>query len=788
MKGGVQVVRFAAGRVLPLLALAACTGTGRELLPSPAEELDGGGATGTEAIPGVGVAPYRALVRATNRFGASVETDDLSVMVDQTSVPTKFDGFGFGGVVLDQPGSYAITPVGGTSATVHVLQTDWPGYPFASAWVAPVQDADQVLAVTGGYVARKGGELWWSGGDTGPHRVLGTDDELLGAAAVQIDVDGVTDIVAWTAQDVFLLRGRGGGGFSWGKAFHAPGLTVAGADVRDLSGDNLPDLAIAWTAGDGFGVLDIWEGDGLMGFTAAEPRTLSSRPTSLQIADATGEETPQITVLLDDGTWERFVRGAELQYIPIGPFFPVSILMPRDAALMPFGDLNRDEGDDIAIATARTPGVSRTAWMIDLAIDDYACSTGDPQAVCTTSFIEIGLQTAAWLTDGDADADLLDDLWVLNEDGALELYKHDADLGETLLGHAVVGHLPDPGPITTSDVDNDSIDDLLVAGNTAWRQWIGRATFDSATVWTPWLPNPVFVREDVHPWYARGELDGDPTTMEFASTATENGTTVIKVLQYLPGLGRAPSISQRELGVGGAVPTDLALCGSQAFVAAGGQVIRVDLSDPTRPLVEATAGGGATRLACGAGPSGSVVAVLGNGQVVLRNRDLAEVSSTPAAGATDVELLDLGGATREVRTCSTEGCGIAALPLEGGQVVVVVGDDTSMRLEAAGGQSPTLDGAGRPLVADIDNDGHADLVGVTSSGLLTLHRTTRNGIAHGELFSLPVPVRGTVMEVDGDQDGWRDLWLLNAEDELVFLPLTTAAETPPSDTGDTGLP
>ncbi|MCA9488836.1 MAG: VCBS repeat-containing protein [Myxococcales bacterium] len=786
--GQVQVVRFAASRVVPLLVLAACTGTGRELLPSPAEVLDGGGPTGTEALSGVGVAPYRALVRATNRFGVSVETDDLSVMVDQTSVPTKFDGFGFGGVVLDQPGSYAITPVGGTGATVHVLQTDWPGYPFAPAWVAPIDDADQLLAVTGGYVGRKGGELWYAGGDTGPHRVLGTDDEILGVSAVQIDVDGVTDLVAWTAQDVFLLRGRAGGGFSWGTAFHAAGLTVAGADVADLSGDNLPDLAIAWTAGDGYGVLDIWEGDGLMAFTAAEPRSLSSRPTSLRIADATGDEIPQITVLLEDGSWERFVRGAELQYIPIGPFFPVSILMPRDAGMIPFGDLNRDGGDEIAIVTARTPGVGRTAWMIDLAIDIYACNNGDPQAVCTTAFTEIGMPTAAWLTNGDADGDLLDDLWVLNEDGALELYKHDSALGESLLGHSVIGDIPSPGPIASNDVDHDGVDDLTVAGSTVWRQWIAGPPADPDAVWAPALPDRVFVREGVHPWYARGELDGDAGTMELATTATEDGVTVLKVLQYTPGMGRAPSIAQRDLGVGGAIPTDLALCGNQAFVAAGGQVLRVDLSDPTHPVIEATAGGGATRLACGAGPSGSVVAVLGNGQVVLRNRDLVEVGSTPAAGATDVELLDLGGATREVRTCATEGCGIAALPLESGQIAVVVGDDDGLRLEAAAGQSPELDGGGRPLVADVDNDGHADLVAISSTGLLTLHRTTKNGIAHGELSNVPMAIRGTVLEVDGDQDGWRDLWAVNADGELVFVPVTAGEATLRTDTGDTGLP
>lgn len=787
MAGGWVVGRFAWGGVAPLLALCACEGATRQLVPSPAEQVEGGAATGVEAISGVGLAPYRALVRATNRFGAGVETEPISVIVNGSTVTVGFDGFGFGGVVLDDPGSYSVEPAGGTAVEVSVLQTDWPGLPYPPAWTAPVADADQLVAVTGGVVAMKGSELWWAGPTTGPHRVLRTEDPLVGVAAVQIDVDGVTDLLAWTANEAYLLRGRSGGGFGWGTAFHALGLTLAGADVADLSGDNLPDLAMAWTAGDGSGVLDIWEGDGLMGFVPAEPRDLSSRPTSLQVGDATGEGLPQVTVMLDDGSWNRFVHAADLQYIPIGPFFPSSILAPRDAAFLPMEDMNRDDGDEILLANPRVSGTGRTLWLIDMAIDHNACDDGSATAICTTSFTQLDLPTAAWLSDGDVDGDLLDDLWVLNEDRTLELYKSEPDLGTSLLlAHAVVGPVTGPGPIAVSDVDRDGTADLWVAGSSIWRQWLGVLTGDPRTIWAARSPEPEFVREATHPWFARAEFDSDPSTIEFGATTTEDGKTVFKVLQYVPGSGRATSLSSREFATG-EIPTDLAVCGSVAFLALGGQLYEIDATDPFHPVVSPPVGSGVTRLACGPGPSGSVVATLTNGQVVLRDRNLASVGTSPAANAKDIELVDLGGNTREVRTCATDGCGIAVVHLDG-DPIVVFGDEVTMQLESGGGGSPVLDGAGRPLVGDIDHDGHEDVIGVASSGLITLHRSTGGRLGQAELLNATVPWTGTVLLMDGDDDGWDDLMTVDPAGDLVFYPSVSGPASTPGDTGDTGTP
>ncbi len=61
------------------------------------------------------------------------------------------------------------------------------------------------------------------------------------------------------------------------------------------------------------GLLDVWKGDGLFGFTAAEPRDIETAPTDIAVGDNTGEGMNQITMTHDDGTWSRYIAGNENQ-------------------------------------------------------------------------------------------------------------------------------------------------------------------------------------------------------------------------------------------------------------------------------------------------------------------------------------------------------------------------------------------------------------------------------------------------------------------------------------------
>ncbi len=772
-----------------LVALAACTGPANELSPSPAQPLDGGPATGLEALTGVGTVPYRTLLRATNRFGASVERDPVSVVVGGASSTVSFDGFGFAGVTLDAPGTYEVEPSGGVAGTAHVVASTWPGLGYHPAWLAPIPETTDLLSATDGFVGRAGAELWWTGGATPAHRVFAADEELLGARMVNVDVDGVLDLVTWTSKEVYLLRGRAGGGFAWGTGYLAPGLSVAGADVADLSSDNLPDLAIAWIGSDGGGVLDVWEGDGLFGFAAAEPRAVDGRPVDLQIDDATGEGVPQVTVLLSDNTWSRFIRGAELQYIPLGPYFPVSVVVPPESTLARVGDVNRDEGAEIGVATPFVAGQARSLWLVDVALDGLGCAVGQPGSQCQVQPRQVAPGGAFTYTAGHTADPYRDDLFLLTENRELHAYTRPNNLSPDL-AHGVVGTFPAFGPIAAADPNHDGVSDLVIAGPTTWRQWIGQPA--NLQLWRPRPTDQTFVREGALPWWAPIETDGDPDTLEFAIATSEEGEgTYFRLVQYdlLLG-GRAETVSSRPLGSGG--PTDLAACGTDVYLVTGGQLVAVDLTDPTRPVVVGPVGNNATRLACGAGPGGSRVAVLEGGTVVLRNQQLAQVSSVPAAGAVDVELLDLGGATLDVRTCDTPGCGVAAWSWGPGQRSVVVGDETSLRVVEGPGSGTVLGGFGRPTAVDLDEDGHEDLVAFSTTGLVTLHRSTGEGVAPAELFHSPLPLIGTVWLFDADFDGWLDPFVVDPNMDLVYTHLPDGgATTTPSDTGlpaDTGSP
>jgi hypothetical protein len=774
--------------ILGTLALSGCDGAAGAPEVSPSQLLEAEDRAGFEVLSSVGAAPHGVTVRSVNRFGASVPSPITEeIRVDGVPTAVQFDGYGYGTLTRTEPGT-AVVEGGPAPVEVFTVQSDWPLPPLHRAWPAPVpaqpaapgaepaHPAFGALIQTGGVVA-DGTSVWWGGQGAAPHRLLEADSEILGLQTGNIDLDGVDDAIVWTRDTVFLLKGRAGGGMAWGGALEAPGYEVAAADMGDLSSDQLPDIAIAWVDPSGDGLLDVLEGDGLFRFVAAEPRDIPGRPTSLVVGDQTGEGLAQVTVLLTDGDWARFIRGAALQYMPIGPVAPTgTMILPEGSSLLRSGDVNGDGAAEIAIGGPRSPGQPRNFWFVDVATDALQCldEPDNPELQCGTEFLPLENEPGAWAALGDANGDFFDDVFLAHDTRVLHAVALDPEEINGKYAKVRVMELPAYGPIDVMDFDRDGELDLFLAGGRAWWQWRGVGYTNLDRFWAP-SPTPVaFVREALVPPFALVELDNDDGTIEILGFSVAEGDTELLVLQYVPGTERAERLGEVVVDPDGRLPDDLAVCGTDAYLVVGGEVGRLNLLDPSEPAVAVRAGSEVTRVDCGEGPGGAEVATVEGGRVQPRFRATLAAFGAPIEGdAVDVALGDVGDGPA-LATCETPDCSIVWWD-HGEGAVFARADSGGIVVVDSAGTERALGGEGWLSVADVDRDGNLDLLGLSGvSSLVTLHRSTGDGLAPAEMFHSELGWSRTLGVWDGDGDGHSDLWGIDLEGDLSFTRSTPA--------------
>jgi hypothetical protein len=781
-----------------VLVSAGCVGGSSYPRVSPAEWLDAGEVVAVEGVPSSGGAPHRVLVRAVNRFGASVPAaaeGERAVQVDQGTsgdyVVLAFDGFGYASITFEVVGAATVSGLDGDlPIEVHTFEPGWQAPALQVAWSAPFDRPSMAVAGSTGGLVALGSEVWWVGEGAAPHRVLEADKEVIGLRSVNIDVDGVEDAIGWDRDTVYLLRGRSNGGMAWGGALSAPGREVAGADVGDVSGDNLPDLAIAWIDEAGEGLLDILEGDGLFRFVPAEPRTIPGRPQSLAVADNTGEGVSQVTVLQSEGDWSRFVYGAAGadgagRYMPVGPRAPVNTMtLPSDGLLLAAGDLNGDDAAEITIAAPRYEGQGRDMWFVDVQTDVLACAEGVEGAQCGTQFLSLQQEPGAYVSVFDANGDYRADVMLQHDDrpegeGVLVGVTYVPESQDDEYDKIRLLELPAYGPMGLSDFDGDGYGDLFLAAGPTWWRWLGRGFGDLERFWEP-VPTPTaLVRELVDGPFVLVEVDGDPQTVEVVAGAIEGGTTRARMFRYTVGGGRAELVDEVEVGSGGGVD-DMAACGADVYLVADGVVSRLLIGAGSVGIAADAPAPGASRVACGQGPGGAQVATLESSGVQLRSRALGPVQgAVQAPGAVDVAIGRVGGEAR-IATCelaiSSEGtCSVVHWPI-GADGVFALGDAEGVLIDD-GVRQQGVGGAGLLSVVDVDGDGRPDLLGLEpGTGLVSVFRSDGDGVPHPDLFHTELELVSPLAVADGDGDGVPDLWSIDAEGDVRYVP--SAPETP----------
>lgn len=748
--------------VLFPLALIGCVPTELPVDPPIGEFIENTyDVAGYEAAGAVGNAPLAANIRAVNQYGASVASEPTGVTVGGTSQTIAFDSLGYGQVRLDTGGTFSIDD-GGQVVEAHALDATWPGFGISRAFESALADPEHAVGISTGAVIGSARELWFVGPTTSPHRVLNADGQIRGVQAGHIDVDGVEDVVAWTETTVYLLRGRLGGGLAWGAALTADRHRVGGAAVGELTEDNLPDLVVAWTTDEGPSKLDIWHGNGLFGFTAAEPRNLPAIPTSVSIGDTTGEGKNQITVLSEDGEWARFIQGSDVRYMPIGPRTPEQINVSLGSTVEAWGDINGDGGEEMWFIGPLNAGSTRDVVLVDLVGNKIEFLTLNPPA--------------AHIGRADMDGNGLIDHVELWDSASLRSMSFDETSSNSYTPRQL-GDFPAYGPIVTEDiVDHDGIPDLFIADADLWWWWRGHNNpNDSSVFWQIGEQALAEAGTTTGPILA-GELDGSGSTTELMTFEDNGGNTDLLIWSWNTATGAASVLGSTTVSNIGVDALDLAACGNDVYVALEGTVVRVDVSNPANPSVQATLSANATAIDCGVAPSGGDAAILEAGSVTVLDAGLNQVSQLTTAGAVDLAIGDIGSGA-EVRTCDTAGCSIVFW-----DDAVAFASSSNAGVAVDDGGLITIAGNGALSVYDVDLDGNRDLIAASDDGRITVHRF--NGDAYGfpEIFhTRTIPV-GPVAIGDADGDGEPDLWVRDELDRLMY----SVAPAYPSDPGTTG--
>ena len=147
--------------------------------------------------------------------------------------------------------------------------------------------------------------------DLGPADTVGA----AGIVAADLDRDGIPDlaVAAFRQQAILVLLGRGDGTFEPPIAYDA-GVKAGTLQAADLDGDGNPDLAIAPAIGEmsmGATQIAVLRGDGAGRFFSPVLHTVSQFPSDLVLADADGKNGldilvacnthDELSVLLNDG-------------------------------------------------------------------------------------------------------------------------------------------------------------------------------------------------------------------------------------------------------------------------------------------------------------------------------------------------------------------------------------------------------------------------------------------------------------------------------------------------------
>lgn len=679
-----------------------------------------------EAVPALGAAPSAAPMRAVNALGAAAPTDPLDLLID--GAPSTFvdDGTGYGAVDLVAPGSADVLFDGVVVTRVHAAASAWsPG-----AWPsvpAPGLGLAATPGTRGAFVATADA-VWWTSGDAAvlpAHPVLRPGVPIAGLRAGNIDNDGVLDVVAWGDDQVWWLRGRIGGGASWGGGWQVAGATATGVDLGDVDMDGANDIAIAWADAPDGDLLDVRLGDDTGGFRAATTVVLADRPRAIGVGANGSQGEVQVTVLDDSDGWARYVWTSDA-LMATGPRL-VGLFFEPGTAIEAGWDTNGDGANELIFIGPRAGD------DIDVALKLYDL-VQDDGGITYTPFDALGARVAL----ADYDANQTAEMLLVLGDGSLVNSRWNGSSYQ----QSTANRLGDLGAIALADIDADRTLDLTVAGMQTWAMWRGSVTVaDGLATWATTGPAATPAVEGLGDVGTVGLRFGKPTLVAFAAAGT-------RLQRITGGAGVAYDVATLYDGLTGSAGLDVAVCDGVAYALTDAALARVALESGAATAIPWSGG---KAVAC----DGDAVWVLGGGELATRDGATLAARGAPVASAgRDVAASDAGPVT-----CDTDGCQVVRWTFGDDGTGLTIHRDFARATGARGHDAVDLP-AGPLSVGDVDGDGLDDLLVVnahTVGAQVTVVRST------GEGFGPPIAAHATgaglgpAVLLDAGDDGTPDL-------------------------------
>ncbi len=765
-------------RFAPLLVLlAGCKGCkDTPSLPADLTALDASVA-GVYAGEGVGVGQATVPAFATNAIGAAVVATDLAA----TGGTLTVDGQGWGTVTATATSAITATSGGfSASGTGWVTTATPPSFENPANAIASMASPPSQLAVAGGGVVwLSGTSVWWAA-EEGPAVPVATlPDDIIAIEPVQIDKDGITDLVLWSPTTAVLLRGRDGGGLTFAAGWTAvAGQTIVGCDVQDLDGDGLVDVQVATTNGSGTDVA--WMlGDG-SGWGLGDVLTADYVTMGIAGEDYTGDGIIEPSLISEDGLLHRYAHvqnGWE-----VAQSSDISLGMGPGTRLYPSADLNDDGIPEIIAVGPLLDGTGTQALAL----------TAGATSMLTYNFYTAdstrNLPSYAALSFGDLSGDGIPDLALASNLGFLRIAWNANHMTDDGTGTGVASpafesvvstEFPTANGVGIGQLSDDGIEDVLLAGDSYVTTLIGAALADDPNTFTDetgqWKgPASRFA---VFNLGIAGEpvvedLNGDGA-LDFLSFTQNSNGLALQTWHSYPATDTATAGWTNAGGVAvaaAAEPVALAICGETAWALdteAGSTVLRGFSLDAAgvagAVLTQANVNG--DQLLCGPFVDGTVVAVADHaGSTLTSVTSVGVATSAPLPGPT-------------VGSADTDGDGVmevVSLPDAGQILAYDDGTGVDALVEATADQVRVNDtGIGRasfggtPSLSDADGDGVPDVV-FQDAGTVWIYRVLDNGglgLAPPTVFQTVRPVQGAAHFGDVTGDGVPDLMMLgNAED------------------------
>lgn len=759
--------------VLPSVLLAALSGCkGCQPEPKVTSLLDdvSPDVSGLFVGTSIGVGEVDLPIYGVNGLSAAVPSDSivLSSVATLTEGAVTPDSLGWATAHV-QPGvvgAYAVDGTLGTeksSGTAFSVASDVGEYGFPA--VDPEADAEDVSIAGGGIVHVHGGDVRWCGfGRTACAHVLALPQPVKGMEAVNIDGDGVLDLLVWSEGHFVVLRGRAEGGLVWGAGWTPKSGSFITGTATDLDGDAKIDILITESDGGTSNIAPVI-GDGVWGFEQTFGLAVDEEVFAASGQDYDGDGTAEITLLTENGHLPRwaFIGGEWLS----ASTAEYSLGFDANSRFLPSVDLTGDGSPDI-IATG--PLSDGSGWQAVVVSAGAASPTQynlypslDPKPA--TLSVTIGDLTG----DGEMEA-------ILSEPG--RILRADWSTVENTFTISALDGFPDSKGIVTGDVTGDGVGDVVVGGGRV-RVYTGEIVeddpeteVDESSPWKVHAAGGTSYNLGMVglPWF--GDFTGD--AIVDAVMYTRDGAGLNLVGYY--GDPETDAANETFRSPGRAVVAadgnalDLAVCDHDvyALVATAG-VIRLyeyALDDVAGLHGVGTVEVGGTHVACGAFADAPAVVVAEDGGVEW-------IDGTNIVG-TD----SLGGNVGDIAAADDDGDGVATLQTCADSCTLAVGDFDDDGLEDVleandGGVGVTLAGVDVPVASsgavwagDADGDGVDDIV-VGSGGVVSVRR------ALGGVVSPPVarylfrPVADAPAFGDLDGNGVPDAFFVGQDDDTT---------------------